>query len=498
MRFPASVYKGEKSYLAIYNYFPDISVATPRSIEGRSRRVVHVAYSKQGHERGIDVFEVQGEVFVSDLQIARTMQLTGDIGEQTDRDYNLRMELARGVSSEVISFIRRDVAKFCKFKPAKKSGKSSLDYVEEIIPRTRLRRVVPANLLTPGKTEFNAHCRIGVANLDSGAGCQTGWIPGKNARFDGEFFTDYYLSPDSECDICYAKPKHKAYPKHLYQIDRQRLVDEIRGEARLVSGSKEPYGRQVKIVRLGKRTDFGDAPSRDTLRMVLEVFLEEGVRAVFPNKLLDYDKGIADLLRRTNSVVLFSHGRDDKERGAVALGFPNRVRLENAVKYKEAGVNAIIYHMVYSGEKPSRKDLETIEFAKKHNLGIQLLPVRYSARDTAEACAGCSWDRMKIHRGTSFLGINQELEGTAYVKNGVLIPRRVNLQFMEMVGDNNGSIRMCHHNNTLTWCGDCFLGKGFCAPNKRVEMKDVQRRPRRWKPRNRNQLSLSFAGESNG
>ena len=115
-----------------------------------------------------------------------------------DKQNDIQYELVRGVNPELFDLVRTDVYQFCRGKPAEEKKGTRIVYSDRIIPKTKIMIVNPERILTPGKQEFVPSCGL-EANIDFGKGCPTGWIPGRDASFDGEMFTDYYLDPSQEC-----------------------------------------------------------------------------------------------------------------------------------------------------------------------------------------------------------------------------------------------------------------------------------------------------------
>jgi hypothetical protein len=496
-KYAGRIYTGKQgTYLAIYNYHPDIYTATPKSVD--AKRVAHVAYSDGGKRSGIDVFKIPlnpdlvvhkikptGPVFVSqqlpEVFFYKTIKVLEGI-EGVAQAQSVQTELVQGANPEVLGLIMSDVKQYCK-RPAKASKKSQLPeswlrHVHEIMPVTQARRIKynKRGMLEPGKQEFVEDC-VFVANLDFGQGCLTGWIPTPGASFDGQTFRGFFLDPFSECSYCYAMPNHETFPKNLYQhIEKSQLVRELLGEARLTFGTNEPYGKPVKFLRFGKRTEAGAKYTLPDLITSLEACLETGTRTIMPTKFLESNPEVAGLLKRTNSQVLYSIGWDEFEQGACAHGCTNEWRTEQAIKMAEAGVNAAFYLLIPAHSAPSAREQKILKIAEQRDMRIQLLPQRFTSKALMRDITGANWDIAK--RNSALIPDEEDYAGTYTVSAGVASPERIHPSWLQMVEDNNGSVRMCHHNSQKVWCGSCFMRDGFSGPIVHKPRKKIQRQKR--------------------
>jgi len=72
MRFAARRYLGKSgAYIAIYNFYPDIYMACPDSLEGKASRMVHATYRYGGHGGAIDVFRLNENIKKDDIRELR-------------------------------------------------------------------------------------------------------------------------------------------------------------------------------------------------------------------------------------------------------------------------------------------------------------------------------------------------------------------------------------------------------------------------------------------
>jgi hypothetical protein len=55
--------------------------------------------------------------------------------------------------------------------------------------------------------------------------------------------------------------------------------------------------------------------------------------------------------------------------------------------------------------------------------------------------------------------------------NHRLIADYIHPEWQKLIGNNDGNVRLCHHNHDLTYCGACNLGHGFVIPTQEVKIK---------------------------
>jgi len=474
MNFPGRVYRGRQgTYLAIYNFFPDVMMAAPTSVADKTQRIAHVQYSEGGKRSGIDVFLLRQEQEIPEINLTRRVITRESVSEEVDVQQDICYKLVKGVNPEVIELIRRDIFRYCK-RPATTSLGTKIEYHDKIIPITSLKIIEPKMILTPGKPEFVPSCGL-EANIDFSRGCVTGWLPEEGASFDGSTFTNFFLSPWGECTYCYAKPKHKSFPKTIYNIDKLRLKEELLGDCRLTVGSDERLGRPVKVLRFGKRTEAASKYTLDSFVLTLETCAETGTRGVVTTKFLEYSPEIAKLLRKTNSVRLCSAGFDELEPGACEHGCTNDWRIEQAIKYKEAGVNSIIYLLTLAHAPLGKREKRILEVAKQHSLPVQLLPMRFGGKDLCRRVTGDIWGELKDFQQPEFSGRDISHQGTyeQMHQNKELVARIIHPDWLDIIGDNSGLVRMCHHNSKTTWCGNCYLNSGFTIKTPPRSLKTI-------------------------
>lgn len=487
-KFPGALCKGRdgRTYVAVYNYQHDVYTRPSANMKGLER-LAHVTYSKGNEKGGIDYFLIAKgrnpeEVarIKKDIQfkkessviIVREDKKAGKKQEKmvfpnnlpfVDNSYDIQEEilsLPQEIKDELYAFSRMDIMAFCGFNFAKNIRGPRRDIVDRITPKTRLRKINPEKVLRGGKQWFVPQCIL-TANIDFGLGCISGFVPEEGAFFDGEFFNGFFSMPTGECSYCYSQRQHKSFPKTVYQFDKQRLLDELKGNCRLEYNSKETHGRQVDVLRFGKRTESWTPFTHDEFMQTLAACAVTGTRLVIPTKFLPYLPEVASLLKRTNSVLLYSIGWDELEQGAVMQGKTNRYRVEQLKRYREDGVNAIPYLMIHAHLPPGHRERAILDLGYP----IQLLPLRTKGRKQTKELTGERWEDLVYNKPQGLLDFNDRANIGTHVRLGqsTILPKvtRIHSFWQNLVRDNNRRIRMCHHDDEYVLCGGCFQSKGL-------------------------------------
>ena len=498
MIYPAGLYEGSSKYLALYNYHSDVYVKPPADFN--AKYVAHFSYEYGNRKGGVDVFQInEGEnpKRIAKLVTYVTPELNGfNIkkdnckGKRENHIAKTRLfnasaihninsqiiiDLPKREKGEIIDFTSTDILEFCEGVEAKKRITPCLIFVDKIIPKTEVKYINPEVMLTTGKQEFVPSCLL-EANIDFGKGCISSFLPGEGiesgkAGFDGETFTNYFTSPWGECSYCYAGRDHRCFPKTLYKFNRKRLEEELKGGFILDKKTKKTLRRPVKVLRFGKRTESYTPFTRDSFLQTLEACAKIGTQAVIPTKMLPYDEEIVRLLKKSKSSVLFSIGNDEFEIGACAHGFNNKMRIENAVKYHEKGVNTSLYLTFANPLEINEEEWRIINSATKKGIRVQVLPIRYKRKNVMKAMCGLNWDSAK-NTQTDLFREDNKLLGTYYHEGNQLIPivRRMDSRLISIVGDNKGDVCMCHHDDQKTYCGGCGVAKGrMCEREKFIK-----------------------------
>ncbi|MFH1585538.1 MAG: hypothetical protein ABIB79_02120 [archaeon] len=506
-------------YLSVYNFYHDIYAELPHELS-HLERVTRFTYARGGKKGGGigggDTFLVgKKPIDLENISLTKEVIVRGGgygiidesirqkIGDKFLRPghlsncmekYDIIFDIVRGFPQKVIdralSFGKVDIVWYCNGDATKKVREGErIKYVEKMIPKTRLQKIdypyKGTKILDGGKPWFVPRCIL-EANIDLGGGCASAWIPREGASFDGEFFINYFWSPYSECAYCYSSDGHECPPKKVFKFDKrheEQFVRELKGDARVHFDSDEKLGRPVKVLRFGKNVDpWIPGVTRDAFLRQLEILARRDVKAkgVITSKFLKYDKEVAKLVKRNGSHILISFGDNSAEQGACAQEYSNEEREEVLIKYHEAGANPIAYLMIHGHLPPTERDLRILELGR-----TQLLPIRYKqnkGKCLVKKMTGQTWDYLnensKMNRGKrnqeGFLDDDGRASHVLYT--GELVVKKFHLFWLKLIGNNNRrDVRMCHHNDELTYCGNCFVGKGDITKTIHVEKKGTNK-----------------------
>jgi len=465
MKATGRMYKGEKTYLALYHHDADITRATPPSLEGNAQRAAHVVYSFGGKTQSLDVFVLSHiPDSIPEARIIGAIKNSREDISTTDIINDIQYDLVKGTSPEVIGLARTDIHAYCGNNPAKAPNGSRVSWHETWIPKTKANWKEPSQYLSGGKQEFTPACGLD-ANIDVSDGCISGWIPGPNASFDGETFVDFYSSPPHECPQCYAEAKHRGFAKTLWRIQKDKLREELMGNCRLSTGMPDIYGKPIPVLRIGKRTEAGSKFTLDTLALVIETCAETKTKIVMPTQFLEFNPEIARLAKAANMAILYTQNWDEFARGAVAHGCTNEWRREQAVKYHEAGVNALFYINLHPYFPPGEREKGIIELARKTGMPhVQILPVRFYKPGIMEMMTGLN--PRYVREPTKEMYGPGEYARSYCLEGKIHVPQEIHPEWQRLISENRGFVRMCHHNSSLTWCGGCGICEGFVIPKQ--------------------------------
>lgn len=497
MRDAGGIYQGKdgRGYLAVYNFNNDVFRMLPPDF--KVEPIAHFSYTFGKKEGGVDVFRLlpgaipkdmakivtgvrpfrEGYEIIKDTERKkRRLYVSPSDLENIREKHNIHVQILGNISQEmqkeIINSTNTDIFEFCEGIEAKVKETPTTLLVDKIISKTKIRYINPTRVLTPGKQDFVPTCYL-EANIDFGQGCVSNWVPGDNPSFDGEYFEDYYLYKWGGCDYCYAERSHRTFPKTIYKFDKTKLINELKKDFIIQLGDKKQgipeikFGKPVKILRLGKRTEPYTPFTRDHFIQTLEACEETKTRGIITNKFLPHDKIISNLTKKTNSTLLFSLCDDNSELGAVMQGFPNKVRMENAIKYKEDGCNSIIYLNVPNPVSLSEKEWKIIEQAHNHSLPVQILPLRFKRADVMRKMIGIE-RRIAVGHPNMF----DPMAGTYIWEGRQAIPRidSIDSKLIKMIGKNTEhQIHMCHHDDFQTFCGGCGITSGKIRSTQKVD-----------------------------
>jgi hypothetical protein len=459
-----------KIYVVTYGY-----VASEHS--KRQLELEHVAFVKYAFDdrktRTINLYFSKYpdlKVIKNNFKIQKTISRDEirDINEKIDKKYGIIVQLKPGFL-RLMDFVRKDINDFVR-KPCKEKLEDGIYSVEKIVPEIILENKKERHLLQGGKSEYVNECIL-TANLDFlEKGCISSYLPNKGSDIkkteNAMLLVNYNLDSNSSCIYCYANYQNQASAKYIKVFDKEHLKRELLGDCYLNKG--KIYGGKIDYLRLGKRTEAGSKLTQPQLKLTLETCLETGTKIIMPTKFLEFDGEIAKLLKETKSSVLFSIGWNELENGACSHDCTNEWRIEQALRYRDVGVNSIVYLLI-DAPVVTERDKKILNDVKG-KIPVQFLPIRLTNKESAYKITGGFWEDLQNPGSTGSL-FSERCGGYQYEAN-TLVATRINDFFLGLVGDNKGDFRMCYHvhdkenekksnlaqNERLdvVYCGKCF------------------------------------------
>ncbi len=434
----------------------------------------HLKKLKTIKEKSIGLFD-DGEANTTiDIQ-QRPMRIVNNL-ETCDHLYDIVEERIEELDPRTIEdlyvFSRADIKDHCGNNVAETYRENKLRIVKKIEPLTRMEKTSnKKGILRGGKKQKTPECGL-EANLDFLEWCPTQFIPESGAYFDGKNFFNFFHMLHGECNYCYMEGFHGAPAKTNKEINQQRLKEELLEGKILLRGDKPiRLGRPIKILRFGKNSESYTQYTRDDFMMSLETCAQTGTRGVIPTKFLPFNEEIYQLCKRTRSIPLHSVNGNIKiaalESGARRLGSTVNWRLEQALKYQERGLNNAIYLSIIAHLPPTRGDIEILNIADYgRKLRIQLLPLRMKP-NLVHLLTGETFKHLKGDKNQPKMSFVDSDQSSTHIQEGNrLLARKIHPFWENLIQQNNGNIRMCHHNDEKAYCGLCFQGQGFiCERN---------------------------------
>ncbi len=232
--------------------------------------------------------------------------------------------------------------------------------------------------------------------------------------------------------------------------------------------TKDDFERiRPKTLRIGKNTEPGHPYYRESLLCLMALCAEYETQAIITTKMLEFDGRLLEIVKETDSVIQYSFGSDQLESGAVSQGFTNLWRLEQAIRYQEAGAHTtsiIVCDLAQSIDQNIALGFpleEIIEAERKYGITKRLLPLRINSdklsmiitgkplRDIVaptqygnEMQEGFDFEVQEIPRPYGRRGNNE-----TYI-------REVHPDFQEMIDDGTG---ICGRIGDLEYCDKCDL-----------------------------------------
>lgn len=174
------------------------------------------------------------------------------------------------------------------------------------------------------------------------------------------------------------------------------------------------------------------------------------IRPIVVSKILDFDKQVADLIKKSNGTLHISLGIDALEKGAVLQGASFSDRVQVAKEYTDYGVNCSV-RVVADIAQPMTDNVKKV---KELGLRILLTPLYYLKKDLFTR-TDMTWDEAKTN-------------GTYYWNHG-LHPKKVH-------PDWDTTKERCGYIDGKCCCNNCGLGKIYYSDEVRYNKKLYKKR----------------------
>ncbi len=468
------------TFVHLYTDVPEYRHAFPGGDEKSSRYVGYAVYRKGlgGQKRRLDIYRVSKIPFESldvrrDLVFNESMKL----GKEYDLKKSIFYFLPKGLDKKTIAQIRKNVRADVDIYSADKTNATTKpgDSIDCFCDTPQI--IESLAKITGGKADFNTLCLTGQYNLDWSFSCISHLVP-PTAEYP-----HLSWSPSQQCSYCYAARSNWP-PLRIRAFDGKFLEEKITQEG-------------IRIIRVGKVADQGHRFFYEHNMQLLQLAEKLDFRVLIVTKFLDFDKNMAKMLKRTNSTVQFSIGYDSMEPGAAVWGCTNGFRIENALRYKDSGVNAVCRLVREAPIAPDTKTLEIIANLNAHRIPVLFTPLRMPSRGVAEQM-GRVWTTLKMNpRQLNFFG--QPSDQGTYMQEGSnsLLPSIIHPDYETRVGDNNSELfRVCGHIGDDVLCGSCFMASGKMSDAESTRRPvNYSKKPNIRNRKDRKQKKLPFGKE---
>lgn len=411
-------------------------------------------------------------------------ELNGDEPELLDKTHHIRVNHLDFQNTDIFgaphwkdlerafkNYFRKDVREFIGDLPLKKEFldtggfKSLNDYLtpEKYIDKLTKPKIVlskpPKNFARLGKNAYAPICKFDVG-VDLAKGCSFNITP--NLTFD--------LS--QRCSYCYASHENNIpFISSLYNISRGDFKNRF-----IELFEEKGLNKQKNIgLRLGQTVEMMVQKGlhvvegfQDDLSLILEdiISLKEAgykLNVSLPAKATDFDSYLSKLMIDAGLSFQVSVAYEELEPGPVAWGYNALKRLEDGLKYKLAGVqtSSFVATDVTRGINFLQPEAKlAMKFQEDYDLDLQFIDMRIVKKKHAPLIAGDSWDNLK--KPPQQKSIDWIPDGRYHLlKQGVLGANFVHNDFLNLIKNNRGNIRVCytHGAPNLQKCGSCFMDK---------------------------------------
>jgi hypothetical protein len=484
-----TLYKADNFAIGmVYNDYADVFRAFPvPNSSFAPEHVVHAVYTRRQGRGSIDVYLIRNssglekELGDNDIKISsrkgglvQNLPNSKLLKRNPENVFSIDYQRITGINEiwpEIKNMIDYDVAAFNEiklFNNPKRSHEHGEKIVQKLIPSTTPNMPRDAYFFR-GKGAFSELCLFDT-NIDLSASCTANMNP------EGYYF------PEGDCIYCYASRHHDKPDIKVQRAVTSEILDHA--YAQYKEEMKGQKWRQ-RVIRVGARVESAAKFQEERLNVLLEWCIVNKKTPIIITKYNQYERGseTVKLAKESKAVMMFSIGRDNMEPGPVLSGFTNEFRIEQAIKYFEAGVNARLdvltdMHVPFTLNKEqflSNEQKLAIEAQQKYGVPIQLLAFRAGSDKVARAFFGKSYKGLKTSEGQLFEKNQEMLEhrvSYAYTNagNNELVPEIIHPEILE--GATKGAIGLCAKTGKNEYCSGCGLYKNVQIKEKNHQKMD--------------------------
>ncbi len=472
------IFKLEDGLFLYQTYFDNGLDSIPNQLGELKELVDPVAittYKGKGSKRGvitsfllnanlnliIDIVKDAG--YKIDQRDARNTEHT----EEVDSQFNIHskhLPLEERLKGNIVQAIREDIVEFCKI-PAIKQLEISTHFQEVQtldklkIPIYVLKIPSPNQIVKSGKGTTHPICKIDIG-IDTAKACLA------TIDADGNY------NPRGKCSYCYATRYNGGnFLENLFDISQEEFLEILNAKIKELNLSRRKkiylrFGQSVetcvpKVLRKIKGFE-NNLPT--ILDAIVEASKEREYVCAMPTKTIEYNKQLAEKLRKARVSVLSSIGYEALEQGMVRLGFDTKRRLQEILKLAKAGVNANLFVATDITRPMSEMQDEAkraADFYQKHSeyLGLQFLDIRVTKKIDAEIISGMPWKQMLGQASLLEDNVSNRWQKGSQNYN---VAKTTHPDFLGVIGKGNkGKIRLCstHVKGNEIRCGECFMDR---------------------------------------
>lgn len=263
---------------------------------------------------------------------------------------------------------------------------------------------------------------------------------------------------DERCGYCYARRKNwgRTTPLQVTEMTR-RDFETIKPKVVRIGRNTEslhPFYMHVFIDFLNLCKEYDSRIIAPTKALS---FGKEGVKNFYLEKVLSEflpkSEKLVEKLTDVNAVINYSIGNYSLERGIVSQGFTNLWRIQQALLYRNSGVNSTLTltcDVTSSFRENAEKGVRIFQVlnAREKGIPIRILPLRIPSKKIAKSATGRIYSELKREPDM----FNSERKRYLKKGNNELIPTFFHPDFQKLVEEGVG---VCGQVGEKEYCDKC-------------------------------------------